>query len=74
MPERATVSVETLNILLARALRTNNAFGQCIDCETANEDPHSTDCATARAILEAKFALFDAAFRAAAVRTNGRKV
>jgi hypothetical protein len=57
MQSLAVVSASVLRSLLDRVLKTNQSLGQCLECETATEDMHSTQCKTAAAVLEARFAL-----------------
>jgi hypothetical protein len=57
MHPMAKLSASALRSLLDRVLKTNQSMGQCLECETASEDMHSTQCKTAAAVLEARFAL-----------------
>lgn len=59
----AQISTRALGSLLDRVLKTNRCLGQCVECETASEDMHSTACKTAAAILEARFALVSAVLK-----------
>ena len=56
----ASLSTRALRLLVERVLRTNRCLGQCLECETANEDMHPTSCKTGAAVLEARFALVKA--------------
>lgn len=60
MHSMASLSTRALRLLIERVLRINHCLGQCLECETANEDMHSTKCKTAAAVLEARFALIKA--------------
>jgi hypothetical protein len=66
MHSTAVISATALGSLLDRVLRINQYLGQCVECETAWEDMHSTRCRTAAAILEARFALMSVRLRDAA--------